>query len=226
MRGFGGMMIGLAMSNKHAQPIVGDMKSMTRKRRMLRCLIAAGMALWVVNAPAQEPEPPDGSEKPKPAGSSTDEKASKDQPPDPGAVRTPAQPSPEDIIKAFQRDRPINKPIRPRTPRTATEGSLNQASREVALLYREGEYLNDVVGRLARDGLWWTLVFESDAPLAPRPPMRLLPNQQLERMVRESEASPESIVYVVSGEVTVFGSDNFLLLRKTLRRRSMGNLEK
>lgn len=136
-------------------------------------------------------------------------------------VRTPSQPSPEDIIRAFQRDRPVNAPVRP----TPLQGALEPAPVSATLL-REGEYLNNLAGRLSRDGSWWTFVFESDSPDALRPPMRLLPNQQVERLVRETEASRESLTFVVSGEVTLFESENYLLLRKALRRRTMGNLVK
>jgi len=137
------------------------------------------------------------------------------------AMRTPSQPSPEDIIKAFEKDRPRNAPLRSKTVRKSAAQKPASAS-----LAREGEYINNIAGRCVRDGVWWTFEFESDSPEAPHPPMRLLPNQQLERLVRETQASKEEIVFVVSGEVTLFESQNYVLLRKALRRRSLGNLHK
>ena len=77
-----------------------------------------------------------------------------------------------------------------------------------------------VPGRLGRGGSWWTCVLESDSPERPQPPMRLLPNQKLENRTRAQEASTESIVFEVSGELTLFASQNYLLVRKSLRRRS------
>jgi len=135
--------------------------------------------------------------------------------------QTPAQPSPEDIIRAFQQDRPAATPIRP----MGTGSSKELQDRSAALL-REGEYLGNRTGRLSRDGNWWTIVFESDSAEAPRPPMRLLPNQLLERMIRESEAAASSISYLISGEVTMFESDNYLLLRKVMRRQNISALSK
>ncbi len=146
-------------------------------------------------------------------------------PPSPGtpdrALRAPSQPSPEEIIKAFEKDRPRSAPLRSKNAGRPTGRKPATAS-----LVREGEYINNAAGRCVRDGAWWTFEFESDSPEAPRPPVRLLPNQQLERLVRETQASGEEIVFVVSGEVTIFESQNYVLVRKALRRRSMGNLHK
>ena len=58
----------------------------------------------------------------------------------------------------------------------------------------------------------------------PDPPMRLLPNQMLERMVRESQGATITVEFIVSGEVTDFMGRNYLMLRKLLRRRNLGNL--
>jgi len=135
--------------------------------------------------------------------------------------RLPSQPTPEEIIKAFQQDRPVAAPIRS----VGSEAATKSAER-VASLVREGEFVNDLSGRLAHDGNWWTLVFESDSADAPRPPIRLLPNQLLERMMRETEAASSSVTYIVSGEVTLFESENYLLLRKVLRTRNVSALSK
>ena len=91
---------------------------------------------------------------------------------------------------------------------------------------RAGQDVNNSRGRLLREGSWWTFVSESDTPDSPNPPLRLLPNQQLARIVMESEASAENPVFVLSGEITLFESRNFLLIRKALRSRTTQNLEK
>ncbi|MEZ6085567.1 MAG: hypothetical protein R3E58_16870 [Phycisphaerae bacterium] len=43
-------------------------------------------------------------------------------------------------------------------------------------------------------------------------------------MIRESKGSTSSVEFIVSGEVTDFMGENHLLLRKLLRKRSVGNL--
>ena len=140
----------------------------------------------------------------------------------------PRRPSPEAVMRAFQRQRPTNAPVRSKATQSPTargEPSTGTGSGARGLL-REGQYINGVAGRLEREGPWWTFVFESDSPDTPRPPMRLLPNQKLENMTHAQEASTMSIVFEVSGELTLFASENYLLVRKSLRRRNADNLRK
>ncbi len=90
----------------------------------------------------------------------------------------------------------------------------------------DGAMLADRMGRITQEGHWWVFHFESDNPAFPEPPMKLLPNQALERMVRESRGGMEPVVFIVTGEVTDFKGENYLLPRKVLRKRDMGNLKK
>lgn len=141
-------------------------------------------------------------------------------------VRTPPQLSPEDLLREFQKDRPRAVPIMP------TGGPDEEVvERDVPLStggrrLPDGFFLVDRVGRLTRDGEWWTYTFEGYNESHPEPPMKMLPNQLLERMVIESEGAGSSAVFVVSGEVTEFKGENYLLMRKLLHRRTLGNLEK
>ncbi len=45
-------------------------------------------------------------------------------------------------------------------------------------------------------------------------------------MVRESRGGLDAVVFVISGEVTDFKSENYILPRKVLRKRDLGNLRK
>ena len=81
-------------------------------------------------------------------------------------------------------------------------------------------------GRLVRDGDWWTFVFESDDEGYPEPPMKLLPNQHVELMAEVLARGAKGLVFTVSGEVTAFGGENYLLPRTVMRRVDMGNLRK
>ncbi len=141
---------------------------------------------------------------------------------------TTKQPTPDDIIRAFEQDRPVNTPVRPRGERENVDHSRRGSGLRTKPLLREGEYIHDLVGRLARDGAWWVLEPEFTDPDLPQPPMRLLPNQQLERLIIETKEMglAQRPLFVISGEVTLFESHNFLLVRKTLRRRAPQNLEK
>lgn len=185
-------------------------------------LIPIGAGL-VVGLSAQEHSASE-SERFSPSGGAQETPPAPASPASGEQVRTPSQPSAEEIIKEFEKNRPTNLPVRPRMPSEGTNPE-DSAPPATAGTLREGEYVTNALGRLVRDGEWWQFVFESDAAESPRPPMRLLPNMQLERVVRETNAADVSPVFLVSGEVTLFESQNYLLLRKALRRRSLGNLQ-
>ena len=192
---------------------------MFRQTVAIASMVVIMLAFAAVLSAQESPKPATGDDVKKAEVPPGDRES---QPPEETSedARVPAQPSPEEIIRAFQRDRPTSVPV----PPARAERPARPAERYDTLI-REGEYISDLSGRLVREGHWWTFEFESDAPQAPRPPMRLLPNQMLERIVRESEASPGAR-YIVSGEVTLYDFENYLLLRKVLRRSSMGNLRK
>jgi hypothetical protein len=80
------------------------------------------------------------------------------------------------------------------------------------------------VGRLVREGGWWTLVSDSQRVPTADGPLRLLPNQTLETMVREAQREPSGLVFTVSGEATLYMGRNYLLARVALRRVDLGNL--
>lgn len=141
-------------------------------------------------------------------------------------VRTPPQISAEDLLREFQKDRPRATPILPTGSPDEEILERDLTSPVTGRRMPDGYFLVDRVGRLTREGDWWIFVFEGESPAHPEPPLKLLPNQLLERMVIASEGATSSSVFVVSGEVTEFKSENYLLLRKLLHRRSMGNLQK
>ncbi len=95
-----------------------------------------------------------------------------------------------------------------------------------ANLLLDGSALVARPGRIVRRESWWTVVFESDHPDNPEPPMILLPNQGVERMVRLATAGGAGVVFLVSGEVTAFEGENYLLPRSVARRIDTGNVRK
>ncbi|MCH7632930.1 MAG: hypothetical protein IIB59_06930 [Planctomycetes bacterium] len=93
-----------------------------------------------------------------------------------------------------------------------------------ANLLLDGSALITRPGRIVRRESWWSVVFESDHPDNPEPPMLLLPNQGVELMVRLATAGGAGVVFLVSGEVTAFEGENYLLPRSVVRRIDTGNL--
>ncbi len=142
---------------------------------------------------------------------------------EPKAGGVPSPPTQEEVIEAFEKDRPVNVPIAP--IEQTGPGDDDGKVRKPRARYPDGFVLIDRPGRISREGQWWVFTFESDSPAFEEPPVRLLPNRMLEHAVYEVEGSPHA-VFVVSGEVTDYEGQNYLLLRKLLRRRQMGNLKK
>ncbi|NOT01428.1 MAG: hypothetical protein HOP29_12455 [Phycisphaerales bacterium] len=178
-------------------------------------------------APAKKPEAKPDAASPQEEHSPMDPAAGKTEadvaPKEsvPAAGRDGHAPTQEEIIQMFKKQTPVDEPVRPVGATAAAGDGTPDGS-----LLREGQYITDYVGRLSEEGPWRMLRFESDSAAAPMAPIRLLPNQLLERMVRETEAASEGVLYVVSGEVTMFESENYLLLRKVLRRKTPVNLER
>jgi hypothetical protein len=169
-------------------------------------------------APAPVPSPAPAARTPAPAPSTPEHQAA-----------SPPEFSAEDVLKAFQKERPQAEPLLPRGPedesvvRTAPSEGGGRSGRA---RMPDGYFLVDRTGRVAQDGPWWTFNFVADnnPAASPEPPIRLLPNQMLERMIRESQGGTVSVEFIVSGEVTDFMGDNYLLLRKLMRKRELGNL--
>ena len=146
-------------------------------------------------------------------------------------VRTPPQVSVDDVLREFQEDRPMAEPILPKASddELIVRGSADAGDRSgPRLRLPDGYFLVDRVGWLMQDGPWWVFTFTADnhPDVAPNPPMKLLPNRMLERMLRESQGATQRVEFIVPGEVTDFRGENYLLLRKLMRKRDMGNLSR
>jgi hypothetical protein len=76
---------------------------------------------------------------------------------------------------------------------------------------REGTTISEVSGQLRSSGPRWTLVGEGDTAY------RLLENLTLQRIVQAFREDPEDRYWTVSGELTEFLGENYLLLRRGIR---------
>lgn len=128
-----------------------------------------------------------------------------------------------DVLSALRNREPEKAmPIAP-LPRANPRGSGAVGS---GSLVADGTPVVRRPGRLIRDGTWWTFVFESDHPERPEPPLKLLPSQGVQQMVQASKRDNSGLVFLVSGEMTLFEDENYLLPRAVIRRINMGNLTK
>ena len=141
----------------------------------------------------------------------------------PSPPRVPPDATAEDVLATMQALQP-KEAILPLGATAADEKGRSRSAGYSGSYMSDGSPLMNRVGRLVRQGSWWTFVSDSDRPEQPEPPLRLLPNQGVERMVRESLHGGG--VFLVSGEVTSFDGENYLLTRVATRRVDTGNLRK
>lgn len=128
-----------------------------------------------------------------------------------------------DVLRQLRGRQPETPmPIAP-PPTEPVPGRRAAASRS---LKADGTPLVRRPGRVIQEGDWWTLVFESDHPQEPEPPVKVLPSQGLQRMVDAAEKENAGLVFLISGEVTLFEDENYLLPRMFTRQMDTGNLTK
>ncbi len=128
-----------------------------------------------------------------------------------------ADASAEDVLSALQDQRPIGSGI----PGIGEDtGGRASATGHVALL--DGSLVVRRSGRLIREGSRWLFEFD-DEKAAGQHAVALLPNQSLEIMVQSAERGPGGLVFIVSGEMTQFDSENYLLVRGVTRVLDLGN---
>ena len=130
----------------------------------------------------------------------------------------------EDVVALLKRQQP-KEGVMPVVSPLSDDRSAEDATIARTLI-PEGAPLVSRPGRLLRQGDWWTLVFESDHPDHPESPMKLLPNKSVELMLRASQHGSSGLVFLVSGEATVFQGENYLLSRVAMQRVDTGNLRR
>jgi hypothetical protein len=79
-------------------------------------------------------------------------------------------------------------------------------------------------GRVVSRGDRWYFAPQSDHPENPEPPFELLPCLTTEVMIRTWRENPHGLVFTVSGELTLFEGENYLLPRMATRRVASDNL--
>lgn len=147
-----------------------------------------------------------------------------------GASPTPtvdAATRPDDIIAEMLKDRPgepVQAPPSPRIAAAKPQPSVAPSRYEDPLPVGRGSMVVDRLAYIVPQGQrdWWEIRFLSDNTLR-EPPMRLLPSKMLERAQRLGVSKNRSAVLLrVSGQMTEYQGKSYLLLRKVLVERDMG----
>lgn len=167
-----------------------------------------------------------GAPAPKPAAGATSAPLAGPGPASAPAGRDkPGELTSDDLLKVLLSEnagRPIQTvPVLPDSPKPASVAPTNPAVLAVA----RGEMVADRLVRIVPDpqGRWWIAAFEADNTLQ-EPPMRLLPCEMLAKAkALAGEARPGRMrVFRVSGKVTRYEGDRYLLLRKVLVELNLG----
>lgn len=127
----------------------------------------------------------------------------------------------EDVLNVLKNETSETDPMDTRTRLAAPE-----AASAVRPLRPDGANVINRPARVARRGSLYQLVFESDHPDNPEPPLTMLPNQHMLRMVNATNTKNLGVVFIVSGEITQFQGENFILVRAATRRLDSGNFRK
>ncbi|MFQ5591085.1 MAG: hypothetical protein ACE5HE_07985 [Phycisphaerae bacterium] len=132
--------------------------------------------------------------------------------------------SAEDVVTALRGQAPEKWTI------PADEGYFgHRTSRRLAGtqgLLPDGAPVVDRPGRVVYEGKSWIFIFESDDPDHPELPMKLLQNRNTELMADAARRDNAGLVFIVSGEVSLYNGENYLLPRVVMQRLDSGNLRK
>jgi hypothetical protein len=141
------------------------------------------------------------------------------------ATATGSEPTAEEVLKQLMQNRPSRPLVMPPSP-AATQPSrapLGAAERK-GPRWTEDTSLMDQPGRIIPGESWWSFAFEDLSEEPQTPPVRLLPSQLLETAIHLSGGGAKNgMVLIVSGDITVYKGVEYMMLRKVLLRRDIGN---
>ena len=155
------------------------------------------------------------------------------QPAGPGETQTgPArEPTPEEVVQQLMRSKPRRALVIPpqipfapaATQPTEVPLPVNPQRGRAKGRWAEDTNLVDRPGRLISTDGEWSFAFEDLSYCPQEKPVRLLPNQLLEIAIQLSGGGTRSVVLIISGEIAVHKGTDYLLLRKAMVRRDLGN---
>jgi hypothetical protein len=136
------------------------------------------------------------------------------------------EPTAEEVVKRLMETKPRRAVVLPEqavaagsASAPATQGNAEGDNAR----WSEDTVLVDRVGRIVPGDQSWLLAFD-DLGTGQKPkPILLLPCRLLETAVSLTGGGTKPITLVISGEITAHKGNNYLLLRKVLVRRDLGN---
>ncbi len=177
------------------------------------------------NAPLREPNP------------TSDNHAAEDQSAPGGERRSP--PSAEAVLKALRAEHPAREPVTLRDDDATADHAMadplgglqrtpglqrSSGSARLHTLRADGTILVRRAGRVAREGDRWVFAPDSDHADQADAAMELLPCRATEFMLSLRRKDQHGLVFVVTGEITLFDGENYLLPRIAIRQAASDNL--
>ncbi len=139
-----------------------------------------------------------------------------------GSAQSPAAGARSDVIDVLLEEAETVEPLPPTANKPARRSA---ARRESTARWPEDTQVVSRVGRIVEDGGAWQFIFESASERPADPPVTMLRNLALQSMIEMSDAGRLGVVFVVSGDITEYESENFMLVRRFSLRRDDGNLQ-
>ncbi len=175
---------------------------------MMRWMLAGVCALFLAGAIAADDKATTQPATTQPTTQATPPRTTLRKPPQATILRN--------LVAAHDR----TAPIQPRSDDRTDGESTEQDGRPGALM--EGTVLVERPGRLVHDSGRARFIFHMEGEGQVPRSMIVLENQWLETMEREAEVGFAE--FIISAEVTRYRGENYLLLRKVLRRTGQENI--
>lgn len=130
----------------------------------------------------------------------------------------PVDAAADDVLLRLRAQQPEHEVLDSATTLQAPVEAITDRAEGMPLIQRSGR----IWGR----GTQWTFTLESTGGSASEASLNVLPNQHLERMIDAVETSTMPLVFLISGEVTVFDDRPHVLIRAVNRRSASGDFGK
>jgi ABC-type cobalt transport system substrate-binding protein len=138
---------------------------------------------------------------------------------------SPSDKSQEQVLQELLKDptpKPVTQPIQGSDEVTIPSVQSVDPKAKAPLIIREGDWVINRLGRFHRQPKGSPLfVYEADGSALSEPPLILLPSRKLELMEQLAKQKPDA-KFVIIGEITVYHGKGYLLLRKVMLHRDMG----
>jgi len=143
---------------------------------------------------------------------------------DPSAVEVAPDAPIDDVVAVLRNINPQQQLLTPSQP--AFPPMPKFVAPAQPFIRPEGTPMVRRPGRLIEESPWWTFVLETSSHNQGQLPIKLLPNRNVELMIDSVSHGDAGVVFLVSGQLTLFNGENYLHVQAVTRLLDIGNLRK